>query len=63
MTTKESLKRAQEKYAPKFKAKIAKFLSIRLYKEVDDDIINHLAMKSDVSDYLKKVIREDMKRG
>lgn len=47
----------------KLKEKVAMNVSFRLYKTVDDDIVNKLNLQIDKTEYIKALIREDMKKG
>lgn len=42
--------------------KNAKYVSMKLSKNTDKDIIEHLAKQINVQGYLKRLIREDMKK-
>ena len=46
----------------KYDAKTAKYFSLKLNKNTDHDIIEHLAKQETVQGYLKHLIREDMKK-
>ena len=57
MTT-EAAKAAKARYD----AKTAKYISMKLNKNTDKDLIEHLDKQSNKQEYLKKLIREDMKK-
>ena len=57
MTT-ESAKAAKAKYD----AKTAKYFSLKLNQNTDKDMIEHLEAQENTQGYLKRLIREDMKR-
>lgn len=56
MTT-EAAKAAKARYD----AKTAKYISLKLNQNTDQDIIQHLAGQENIQGYLKRLIREDMK--
>lgn len=58
MTT-EAAKAAKARYD----AKTAKYISMKLNKNTDKDLIEHLDKQSNKQEYLKNLIREDMKKG
>ena len=57
MTT-EAAKAAKAKYD----AKTARYFSLKLNRNTDKDIIEILEQQESIQAYLKKLIREDMKR-
>ena len=57
MTT-DAAKAAKAKYD----AKTAKYLSLKLNRNTDGDIIQHLEQIENIQGYLKRLIREDMKK-
>jgi len=57
MTT-DAAKAAKARYD----AKTAKYISLKLNSNTDKDIINHLESQENIQGYLKRLIREDMKR-
>jgi uncharacterized protein (DUF4415 family) len=58
MTT-EAAKAAKARYD----AKTAKYISLKLNKKTDEDIIQHLEAQGEkIQTYLKRLIREDMKK-
>lgn len=56
MTT-EAAKAAKARYD----AKTARYFSLKLNRNTDLDIIQHLEAKESIQAYLKNLIREDMK--
>lgn len=57
MTT-ESAKAAKARYD----AKTARYFSLKLNRNTDGEIIEHLEHQESIQAYLKRLIREDMKR-
>jgi hypothetical protein len=57
MTT-EAAKAAKAKYD----AKTAKYFSMKLNRNTDRDLIEHLKQQQSIQAYIKRLIREDMKR-
>ena len=57
MTT-EAAKAAKAKYD----AKTAKYYSMKLNQNTDRDMIEHLEQQESIQAYLKRLIREDMKK-
>ena len=57
MTT-EAAKAAKARYD----AKTARYISLKLNSNTDQDIIQHLAGKESIQGYIKALIREDMKK-
>ena len=57
MTT-EAAKKAKAKYD----AKTARYVSLKLNKNTDQDIIDQLEHQESVQAYIKRLIREDMKK-
>ena len=57
MTT-ESAKAAKAKYD----AKTAKYISLKLNRNTDADLIEQLESQENIQAYLKRLIREDMKK-
>ena len=57
MTT-EAAKAAKAKYD----AKTARYFSLKLNRNTDKDIIETLEQQESIQAYLKRLIREDMKR-
>lgn len=57
MTT-EAAKAAKARYD----AKTARYFSLKLNRNTDADIIQHLETQESIQAYLKNLIREDMKR-
>ena len=55
MTT-EASKAAKARYD----AKTAKYISLKLNKNTDADIIDHLQTQENIQGYLKRLIREDI---
>lgn len=58
MTT-EAAKAAKAKYD----ARTAKYISLKLNRNTDRDIIDQLEDQENVQAYLKRLIREDMMKG
>lgn len=58
MSTKEARNRATKKY----QAANTKFLQIRLNFRTDQDILDKLSEEESMSGYVKKLIREDIRR-
>ena len=58
MTT-EAAKAAKARYD----AKTAKYFSLKLNRNTDKDIIEHLEGQQSIQGYLKQLIREDMQKG
>lgn len=56
--TSEAKKAAKAKYD----AKTAKYISLKLNQNTDRDLIDHLLKQENVQGYLKRLIREDMKK-
>ena len=56
--TSEAKKAAKAKYD----AKTAKYISLKLNQNADRDLIDHLLKQENVQGYLKRLIREDMKK-
>ena len=57
MTT-EAAKAAKAKYD----AKTARYISLKLNRNTDRDLIEHLEQQESIQAYIKRLIREDMKR-
>ena len=57
MTT-EAAKAAKAKYD----AKTARYISLKLNTNTDRDLIQHLESQENIQGYLKRLIREDMKK-
>ena len=57
MTT-EASKAAKARYD----AKTAKYISLKLNSNTDQDLIEHLAKQPNIQGYLKELIREDIKK-
>ena len=57
MTT-EAAKAAKAKYD----AKTARYISLKLNRNTDKDLIEHLEQQQSIQAYIKRLIREDMKR-
>ena len=58
MSTREARRKAVKKY----QAANTKFLQIRLNFRTDQDILEKLAEKESMSGYVKRLIREDIRR-
>ena len=56
--TSESAKAAKARYD----AKTARYFSLKLNRNTDSEIIEHLEHQESIQAYLKKLIREDMKK-
>lgn len=56
--TSESAKAAKARYD----AKTARYISLKLNQNTDADIIRRLEQQENVQGYLKRLIREDMKK-
>lgn len=56
--TSESAKAAKARYD----AKTARYFSLKLNRNTDSEIIEHLEHQESIQAYLKRLIREDMKR-
>ena len=56
--TSEAKKAAKARYD----AKTAKFVSLKLNRNTDKDIIDLLEKQENIQGYLKRLIREDMKK-
>ena len=46
----------------RYDKKMAKYLSMKLNKKTDADILDHLSKQENIQGYLKRLIREDMKK-
>ena len=57
MTT-EAAKAAKAKYD----AKTARYFSLKLNRNTDNELIEHLEHQESIQAYLKRLIREDMKK-
>lgn len=57
MTT-EAAKTAKAKYD----AKTARYFSLKLNRNTDNELIEHLEHQESIQTYLKRLIREDMKK-
>lgn len=58
MSTKEARRRAEKKY----QAENTKLLQIRLNFRTDQDILAKLSSEESMSGYVKRLIREDIRR-
>lgn len=58
MSTREARRRAEKKY----QAANTKFLQIRLNFRTDQDILEKLSEEESMSGYVKRLIREDIRR-
>ena len=58
MSTREARRRAEKKY----QAENTKLLQIRLNFRTDQDILDKLSTEESMSGYVKKLIREDIRR-
>ena len=58
MSTREARRRAEKKY----QAENTKLLQIRLNFRTDQDILDKLSTEESMSGYVKRLIREDIRR-
>ena len=54
---------AKRKTNMDYDRKNTKLIGMKLNKNTDADILDHLAKQENIQGYLKKLIREDMKKG
>lgn len=59
MRSKEAIQRAQKKYDQN----AIKRLTVKLNKKLDEDIVNHLDGKGNITAYIKQLIRTDIAKG
>ena len=59
MRNREAIKRAVSKY----EKNTIKRVTVKLNKRLDEDMIEHLEAKDNVTAYIKQLIRADMEKG
>ena len=62
LTKEEEKKRRQAGYFLKYQQKTYNHIGMRFHKVLEKDLIVFLEQKTNKSDYIKNLIREDMKK-
>ena len=57
-----ALSEAQRRAVKKYKEKATTAFSFRLSNDADRDVIDHLAKQENRTDYIRKLVREDMRK-